>query len=636
MFFNFVKLTKCLISRSREFSWATQTTSTQCITVKTLRNVLLLDGAQVSCLLYAQNASFQLAEKFELNSDTVKSLIFSDVGGALGYVRLNDCCNDNHGSLRFSRGTLQLGTCVETISQTSSSLNTIELPFYVTLLPAVQLVIGENDSPVSRGTPGTVFAKAPWLSPNMILGLGDQVTKATFGRNLEGIPGNWTITGLHGAVIQHESCDQLVCLGTTDDVIPVACLADNEEETVMDLYRWDVMGTLLSVDQNLQIYHQRLHMFTVDIFHHPRLVLCIEVKKSCSEEDIKFLTNDIVESLVHLHHVHPYAITLHHPHQLPTLPNWRLDYGQIRQKYLAGELESHTVLTMPRGCLGNALPRAIAPGCVVGAAGMVCGSVISGTELAYMAGTAPTQLPPPQLTLAQRLADLVTNQNKFGQEALVTYRGNYHITPNELHKSATRLSLLLEKNHVAHGDLVLLYYDCPIKILAAIYGCWYRGAVPIPIQSGVDGRDRVNCIVSSIEIQFLLAPSKKQLPGLSKSTKIIEAENPAKMESISHQSLSRMPYQPPTNELRCLVDCLVTPVGGLVARQYSWKNVLEISQALKDQLEVYPGREIDLALDYTYGSGKNRIHPFLLKYIQDSSFWRFWEFTLVVMFQFIM
>ena len=32
------------------------------------------------------------------------------------------------------------------------------------------------------------------------------------------------------------------------------------------------------------------------------------------------------------------------------------------------------------------MSKAIAPGCVVGAAGMVCGSVISGTELSYTAG----------------------------------------------------------------------------------------------------------------------------------------------------------------------------------------------------------------------------------------------------------
>ena len=132
-------------------------------------------------------------------------------------------------------------------------------------------------------------------------------------------------------------------------------------------------------------------------------------------------------------------------------------------------------------------------------------------------------------TLAQRLSDLVNSSGelptKMGMDPLVTLKGanQVKLSPAELHKTATRLSLLLEKNHVAHGDLVLLYYDCPIKILSALYGCWYRGAVPIPVQSGPDGRDRVNCIVSSIQVQFVLAPNKKQLPGLSKTIKIVEA-----------------------------------------------------------------------------------------------------------------
>ena len=524
---------QCLISRSREFSWATQTTSTTlCLSVKSLRHVLLLDGAQVSCLLYAQNASYQLAEKFELDANIVKSLIFIELGGTLGYVQLNDTSTEEHGSLRFSRGTLQLGTCVETVSQTSSSLNTVELPFYVTLLDHVQLVIGEDGAPVGRGTPGHVYAKAEWISHNEVLGLGEHVSRATFARQLDGLPGGWASTGLHGSVIQRGVKDEFVCLGTSDDVIPCACLTDAEDEEVMDLYRWDVMGTLLSVDQQLHIYHQRLHMFTVNIVHHPRLVLAIELKKDTSDEEIKLLTTDIVESLVQLHHVHPFAITLHHPHQLPTRPNWRLDCGQIKRDFETGQLQAHTVLTMPRACLDRALPRAIAPGCVVGAAGMVCGSVISGTELAYMTGVTATQPAPGQQqgTLAQRLSEMVTTQNelasKMNHEPLVTLKTtsqHVKLSPSELHKTATRLSLLLEKNHVAHGDLVLVYYDCPVKILAALYGCWYRGAVPIPVQSGADGRDRVNCVVSSIQVQFVLASGKKQLPGLSKTIRIIEA-----------------------------------------------------------------------------------------------------------------
>ena len=102
----------------------------------------------------------------------------------------------------------------------------------------------------------------------------------------------------------------------------------------------------------------------------------------------------------------------------------------------------------------------------------------------------------------------------------------------------------------------------------------------------------------------MLSGAKKSIQNLiPKSVPIIEVENPHKMDSISFQSLSRVPYQPPTLELRCLVDAYISPVGGLIARQFSWKNILSIGQSLKDQMEVYPGREIDIALDFTYGTG---------------------------------
>ena len=102
----------------------------------------------------------------------------------------------------------------------------------------------------------------------------------------------------------------------------------------------------------------------------------------------------------------------------------------------------------------------------------------------------------------------------------------------------------------------------------------------------------------------MLSGAKKSIQNLiPKSVPIIEIENPHKMDSISFQSLSRVPYQPPTLELRCLVDAYISPVGGLIARQFSWKNILSIGQSLKDQMEVYPGREIDIALEFTYGTG---------------------------------
>ena len=144
----------------------------------------------------------------------------------------------------------------------------------------------------------------------------------------------------------------------------------------------------------------------------------------------------------------------------------------------------------------------------------------------------------------------------------------------------------------------------------------------------------------------MLSGAKKSIQNLiPKSVPIIEIENPHKMDSISFQSLSRVPYQPPTLELRCLVDAYISPVGGLIARQFSWKNILSIGQSLKDQMEVYPGREIDIALDFTYGTGTVsfyqtdiiRLRPsssiswivtyfWYLKLYKVYLYWAYWQF----------
>ena len=58
------------------------------------------------------------------------------------------------------------------------------------------------------------------------------------------------------------------------------------------------------------------------------------------------------------------------------------------------------------------------------------------------------------------------------------------------------------------------------------------------------------------------------------------------MEAISNSSLSRIPYVPPTLELRCLIDYAVSPIGALVGRQFSWKNIINICQSMKDRIRT--------------------------------------------------
>ena len=160
-------------------------------------------------------------------------------------------------------------------------------------------------------------------------------------------------------------------------------------------------------------------------------------------------------------------------------PDGRMNLYEIEEKFKKSELDSMYVLTLPWKNFESSLPKAIAPGCVVGAAGMVCGSVISGTELAYTKGNPLPEVN--QMTLAQRLAKQAQAATKECEPIVLVetikdlkVNRNQKITIPEIHKNANRIALLLEKNHVAHGDLVLVNYDCPIKIVSAVYGCWYR------------------------------------------------------------------------------------------------------------------------------------------------------------------
>ena len=69
--------------------------------------------------------------------------------------------------------------------------------------------------------------------------------------------------------------------------------------------------------------------------------------------------------------------------------------------------------------------------------------------------------------------------------------------------------MLLEKNDVVHGDLVVVAFSCPMKIICAVYGCWYRGAVPIPVKASSDGVAIVKCVAEQSKATFAITSSKK-------------------------------------------------------------------------------------------------------------------------------
>lgn len=225
-------------------------------------------------------------------------------------------------------------------------------------------------------------------------------------------------------------------------------------------------------------------------------------------------------------------------------------------------------------------------------------------------------------TLAQRLASRVKQSSEVSDEhPLIDVFGSkefskafekgirpkgLRLTAPELHKMSTRISIVLGKHEVAHGDLVLVAYSCPIRLLCAIYGCWYRGAVPVPVRAGSEHFGTFKVIAQESKSCFAMVSSKKSYSQVVEAIphlQLVEVENPSKMDSLTNTSLARIPYCPPTLELQCLLDFTVTNVGSLIGRQFTWKNILRLSQSLKDQTEVYPGRELDMAVDPMQGFG---------------------------------
>ena len=387
--------------------------------------------------------------------------------------------------------------------------------------------------------------------------------------------------------------------------------------------QWDLLATIITADKSAMIFRQRCHVYTVRIASSYKLVVSAELSSdSFSDEQISGLVDSVVDGLVQLHGISPYSISLHAPFSLPQNPDGTLDYSLIESKYSSGDLESIYCLSLPWRTLETSLPSSIAPGCVVGAAGMVCGAVISGTELSYASGRILQEKTGQMETLAQRLASRVKQNSEMPDEhPLIDVFGSkefskpfekgtrpkgLRLTAPELHKMSTRISIILGKHEVAHGDLVLVAYNCPIRLLCAIYGCWYRGAVPVPVRAGADHLGTFKVIAEESKASFAMVPSKKlyaQVTDAIPHLHIVEIENPSKMDSMTNTSLARIPYCPPTLELQCLLDFTVTPVGSLVGRQFTWKNLLRLSQSLKDQTEVYPGRELDLAVDPMQGFG---------------------------------
>ena len=167
---------------------------------------------------------------------------------------------------------------------------------HMNLLNEIQLIIVEEDeadkthvTPLDQSSVGQIFVKSDFFK-NSVFGL-ENLSKFIFGREIEGVPGTWVNTGLTGAIVPDNNSNsqsetqpdvqptkesKLIVLGQSEEVIPISSLG--EADMNLDIYSWDILSTILSIDQSLMIFQQRCHVFSVNVAGQPRLVITAELK----------------------------------------------------------------------------------------------------------------------------------------------------------------------------------------------------------------------------------------------------------------------------------------------------------------------------------------------------------------------
>ena len=265
-----------IFCRAREFSWATQAAGEVELDLSNIRNVFLLDGRQPTCLNYATTASYTLHDRFKLNPTSVKGIVWSDTGGAIGTILTSAPTGDGLSptSLLLKRDTVQSGV-VELTEVPSPKC--ILLPGYMQLVNDLQLIVVKESAsqirPIDNDEMGTIYVRVEYFKSNALVNL-QSASKHIFNCRIEGLPGTWVNTGLIGCQLN----DAIVIIGTSDETFPVAPL-DSEPSSRISVHpvTWDLLATILTDDREGMIFRQRVHVYSIPIASSNKLIVSAEL-----------------------------------------------------------------------------------------------------------------------------------------------------------------------------------------------------------------------------------------------------------------------------------------------------------------------------------------------------------------------
>nr|CAB3238033.1 disco-interacting protein 2 homolog C [Phallusia mammillata] len=415
---------------------------------------------------------------------------------------------------------------------------------------------------------------------------------------------------------------RLFVTGKTDGLIQISGRVLNAD---------DIVATVLAIEPIRFVYRGRIAVFGISVLKDERLVVVVEQKPDCSEDQCFKWMSNVIQAVEGIHNVGVYCLSLLAPNGLPRTPLGGVHLSETRSRFLDGDLRPRNILMSPHQCVVN-LPKPRQKHKDIGAASVLQGQVVTGVRLAESKGRSLAPLMEEEESFEktrkfQYLSEILRWRSQSTPDhALFSQIGpkgtiSHQLTCMQLHKKAERIAQLLLSPPNQHGmsalstgDNVALMFPPGVELVAAFYGCLYAGCVPVPVRppharSLVSTLPTVRKIIEISKVVAILScgpvirtlRSKEALSLLQ----TIHIMTWPPMFDIDESPKKRLPisYRPPTPELLAYIDFSITTAGTLAGIKMNHCAASNICRSMKLQCELYPSRSVALCLDPYSGLG---------------------------------
>ncbi|XP_078700961.1 disco-interacting protein 2 homolog C-like isoform X12 [Branchiostoma floridae x Branchiostoma belcheri] len=381
----------------------------------------------------------------------------------------------------------------------------------------------------------------------------------------------------------------------------------------------DIIATVLAVEPMKFIYRGRIAVFSIKVLRDERIVIIAEQRPDSSEEDSFQWMSRVLQAIDSIHQVGVYCLLLVPANSLPKTPLGGIHLWETKQRFMEGSLHPCNVLMCPHTCVTN-LPKPRQKHPEVGPSSVMVGNLVQGRRIAGAQGRDIGTLDgdDEQYRKHQFLSEILqwraatTPEEVLFSQLNAKGGGAGAVSCMQLHKRAERIGcLLLEKGKINTGDHVALIFTPGIDLIAAVYGCFYVGAVPVPVRP-----PHHQNIATTLPTVKMIVDVSKSVAVLTMGTmlKLLKSKEAASAIDVKtwpvlldcddtpRKKLSSI-YRAPTPEMLAYLDFSVSTTGMLAGIKMSHSAASNLSRSLKLQAELYPSRTIALCLDPFCGLG---------------------------------